>query len=61
MLRILLLIGLIQTALGNIIEIKNFKVPELTLINKYNFIFSDLSSTEDLTSAAVKFELKMLP
>ena len=61
-LSVLLLASLCEHKVAaNIVEIQRFKLPELSLVNKYKFVFSDLDSEGDLDNAAIMFDLKFEP
>jgi len=58
---IVLLACSIGSCMANIVEMGNFNLQELTLVNKYKFVFSDLDSDQDLDKAAIIFDLKFNP
>ena len=46
---------------ANIVELGNFNLPTMTLINKYDFSYGDADGDDDLDSAAIRFDLAFVP
>ena len=55
---LLLLVGVTN---GDVQTLDSFRLPLLTLVNKYRFVFSDLAFENQLDQAAIKFDLEITP
>ena len=50
-----------QSASANIVDMGNFNLPTMTLINKYDFSYGDADGDDDLDAAAMRFDLSFAP